>query len=160
MCSFELFPRRRTGKWSPQFPTRFYSCFKNFMDNLPGWTFLTWLAGHTCRHTFDEPPFQLPEETLQSFLSLIRIALSPPCSFRVQHFSCSASLAHGLESTRMRCALVATFPVSLITSTDDNCDWAECNTRQAREPLSLAAVEQPMHRRFARFGWRSAHRSR
>ena len=102
------------------FLTYFHSHFpkreKNFMDRRPGFPFVPGTPVTPLTN-----PFHLPTQMPQSWLPLIRIALSSAISFMVQHFSgLSTCSLVGITSPRMRCAVLTTLPAWSITSTEEN----------------------------------------
>ena len=147
-------PRRPIENLSPRLSTGFHSRVpkreKNFMDSFPGWIFMPGvpltpgLLGVPFTPGTPGTPFtnpsHLPTQIPQSWLPLIRMALSPTISSMVQHFSglFTCSIA-GRTSPRIRCAVLTTRPAWSITSTEENCSWAECITRQVNAScLSLS----------------------
>ena len=138
-------PRRPIENLSPPFSTCFHSRVpkreKNLMDRRPGWPFMPGvpqtqgLSGVSATPgTPGTPlinPSHLPTQIPQSWLPLIRIALSPAIASMVQHFSglYTCPLV-GIASSRMRCAVLTTRPAWSITSTEENSSRAECITRQ------------------------------
>ena len=138
-------PRTLIEKISPRFSTRFHSRTpkreKNFMDKCPGWPFMPGIpltpglpGVPLTPGTPGTPltnPSHFPTQIPQSWLPLIRIALSPAISFKVQHFSGLVTWFFvGITSPRMRCAVLMTRPEWSITSAEENSSWAECITRQ------------------------------
>lgn len=138
-------PKRTIMNLSPRFSTCFHSHDpnreKNFMDRCPGWPFMPRIPltpGLSGVPSFPGTPgtpltnpSHLPTQIPQSWLPLIRNALSPVISFMVQHFSVlfTCSLV-GITSSRMRCAVLTTRRAWSITSTEENSSRAECITRQ------------------------------
>ena len=120
---------------SPRFSTCFHSRVpkreKNFMERRPGWPFMPGVPLTLCFSgvsftpgtpgTPSTNPFHFPVQIPQSWLPLIRTALSPAISSMVQHFSalCTCSLI-GSMSPRRTFAVLTTRPTGFMTSTEEN----------------------------------------